>query len=103
MENICQSLGKNSDKMAKGPFKSADFDGNGEFGKNRPALAISQRAMANVVPFESGGFDENGIFGENCENRQALDISQREMANVVPFVRGGFDENGIFGEHSPSS
>ena len=42
MENICQSLGKNSDKMAKGPFKSADFDGNGEFGKNRPALAISQ-------------------------------------------------------------
>ena len=42
MENICQSLGKNSDKMAKGPFESADFDGNGEFGKNRPALAISQ-------------------------------------------------------------
>ena len=42
MENICQSLGKNSDKMVKGPFKSADFDGNGEFGKNRPAVAISQ-------------------------------------------------------------
>ena len=40
MENICQSLGKNSDKMVKGPFQSAD--GNGEFGKNRPALAISQ-------------------------------------------------------------
>ena len=85
MGNICQSLGKNSDKMAKGSFKSADFDGNGEFGKNRPALAISQ------------------IRWQNCENRQALDISQRAMANMVPFESGGFDENGIFGKHSPSS
>ena len=68
MENICQSLGKNSDKMAKGPFQSADFDGNGEFCENcenRQALDISQREKANVVPFESGGFDENGIFGEH--------------------------------------
>ena len=30
MPNICQSLSKNSNKMAKGPFESGDFDENGD-------------------------------------------------------------------------
>ena len=34
MVNILQSLRKNSNKMAKGPSKSGDFDENGIFGEN---------------------------------------------------------------------
>ena len=30
MVNVCQRLSKNSNKMAKGPFESGDFDENGE-------------------------------------------------------------------------
>ena len=40
------------------PFESGEFDENGIFGencKNRRALGMSQREMANVVPFESDG------------------------------------------------
>ena len=33
MANICQSLSKNSNKMAKGPFESGDFDENGELSR----------------------------------------------------------------------
>ena len=34
MANIRQSLGKNSNEMAKWRFESGDFDANGDFDKN---------------------------------------------------------------------
>ena len=42
MANIRQSLTKNSNEIAKEPFKSADFEETGEFGEN------SQKTLEKV-------------------------------------------------------
>ena len=52
MENICQGLGKNSNKMAKGPFNSAVFEGNGEFGKKSTSRSYKSNEMTKWSPLK---------------------------------------------------
>ena len=46
MANTRQSLGKNSNDMAKGRFESGDFDENGEYGKIYQSLNYLSNKMA---------------------------------------------------------
>ena len=46
MANTRQSLGKNSNDMAKGRFESGDFDENGEYGKIYQSLNYVSHKMA---------------------------------------------------------
>ena len=63
MANTSQSLGKNSNDMAKGRFESGDFDENCEYGKIYQRLNYLSNEMAKER-LKSGDVDENGEYGE---------------------------------------
>ena len=69
-----QTINKNSNEMAKGPFckvaisaKMAYLARMAEMALNRQTVNKNSNEMAKG-PFGSGDFGENGVFGENGRN-----------------------------------